>query len=292
IKSNPNKSFLIICNTIKQSQEIAASINTGEDVEESVIYLSSSILPIRRVQIIQKIKAGIKYNQRQIIVATQVVEAGVDIDLDIVYRDFAPLDSINQSAGRCNRNGGKSRGTVKLFNSDKAKYIYDATLLDITQRVLNEFSRIILEKEFYKLNQRYFTEVRNAVSDQSPIANQLLLYMRTLQLEKLDKEFELIKQERRHYDVFVPFEPAAEALWIEYTGLQRAKGDRWERKRAIKRLRPKLLQYVTRFPRDKNYEPDPKDKDKPLILVNDWQKYYDLEYGFKLEKDEPQSAFF
>ena len=33
-----------------------------------------------------------------IIVSTQLIEAGVDIDVDIIYRDFAPLDSINQVA--------------------------------------------------------------------------------------------------------------------------------------------------------------------------------------------------
>ena len=42
--------------------------------------------------------------------STQLIEAGVDIDADIVYRDFAPMDSINQVAGRCNRNSSKEKG--------------------------------------------------------------------------------------------------------------------------------------------------------------------------------------
>ena len=47
--------------------------------------------------------------------STQCIEAGVDIDMDFVIRDFAPFDSLVQIAGRCNREGNISHpATVEV----------------------------------------------------------------------------------------------------------------------------------------------------------------------------------
>lgn len=141
VERNANKSFLIICNTIKQSQDIYQFLNDNLDL--GPFYLSSSILPKFRRKIIKDIQNNTKKNIRQVVISTQVVEAGVDIDLDIVYRDLAPLDSINQSAGRCNRNGVNGTGLVKLFNSGKGQLLYDPTLLSITENIFKSYSDII-----------------------------------------------------------------------------------------------------------------------------------------------------
>jgi CRISPR-associated endonuclease Cas3-HD len=51
-------------------------------------------------------------------VSTQLIEAGVDVSFDRLYRDFAPLPSMVQAAGRCNRTFGSSSGTVTLWRLD------------------------------------------------------------------------------------------------------------------------------------------------------------------------------
>ena len=80
------KSHLIICNTINSATDIYEQLSDAYPDRE-VLYLSTHILPLHRLETIAKIRDNPK---GKIIVSTQLVEAGVDIDIDFVYRDFAP----------------------------------------------------------------------------------------------------------------------------------------------------------------------------------------------------------
>jgi len=292
IRTNVNKSFLIICNTISYSQELFHFVKANfKDAE--ILYLSSSILPIKRTKIITNIKTACtqKAEKQLIVISTQVVEAGVDIDLDIVYRDLAPLDSINQSAGRCNRNGINSqKGVVKLFNSGKGKSIYDSTLLDITISILKERPISIPECDLFQINQQYAQKVRQKVAEMSDKADILDKAIKELALETVHKEFKLIEDNYPKYDVFIPFNEEAKQLWESYIATFKIKDD-FERKRAIKKIKPALLQYVTRFPKNQ-YVPSPKDKDKSIIYEPFWEQCYSLEFGFIAKKDQEITLIF
>ncbi len=213
-------------------------------------------------------------------VSTQVVEAGVDIDLDIVYRDFAPVDSINQSAGRCNRNGLKGKGRVKLFNLGKHRRIYSPILMSITEEVLKPFKNEILESQLYDLNIAYASAVRNRITNDNDKSQILKKAIYQLQLEEIAKEFKLIEEDVRNYNVFLPCSKGANYVWSRYVEMTTIK-DPFERKREIKKWKPRLLKYVTRFPKNSKYVPDK--KDEFLIYEPNWQKWYDLDRGFKLE---------
>ena len=210
IENQADKSFLIICNTIKSSQEIYQRLTAkfGE-----VLYLSSSILPFKRIEVINQIK---KTEGRQLVVSTQVVEAGVDIDLNIVYRDFAPMDSINQSAGRCNRNGEKGGGFVKLFDLDKAKYIYDPILTNLTREILRGYEAQIPEAKLYDLNVAYAKAVRERKAEDNDKSADLIKAMQELRTEDIAHDFKLIKEDYRNYNIFIPVDEKAEAIWEKY----------------------------------------------------------------------------
>lgn len=292
IDANPDKSFLFILNTVASSQEVFKTMSAYKSEDCEVFYLSSSILPCFRKEIIERVKADDK--KRKIVVSTQVVEAGVDIDLDIVYRDFAPLDSINQSAGRCNRNGINGTGTVKLFNTGKSKLIYDSTLMDITKGIFKTYSNIIEESKLYDLNLAYFEAVKKRVQDDNQVSQDLIQCMERLQLEDFNDKFKLIEKTYPTYNVFIPFllddvehlksyqfptKRSPQGIWQAYCKLMEIE-NRFERKQAIKKIRPELMQYVTKIPQGK-YEPPDGKEDNYLIYDKNWLVQYDLEKGYK-----------
>lgn len=204
LQSNKDKSFLIILNTIKSSKEINEYIKELNDSRD-VYYLSTELLPVDRLEIINKIKLSSK---KTILISTQLIEAGIDIDYDIVYRDIAPLDSINQSAGRANRNGIGTKGIVKLFklvdeNSNLYCKIYSTVLIEQTLNILKDYHKIN-ESEIFNLNNLYFKEVSRVTKNLSTeVYSKFIEYMRNYKFEKIRTDFELINENNFKIDVIV-----------------------------------------------------------------------------------------
>lgn len=106
---------LCIVNTRKEAQEIFRYLPD----EGMTIHLSRMMCPIHVRQTIDTIKAALKDDGQKIIrvVSTQLIEAGVDIDFPVVYRQAIGLDSVLQAAGRCNREGKMKNGDVFVFST-------------------------------------------------------------------------------------------------------------------------------------------------------------------------------
>lgn len=192
--NNEEKSFLIVLNTVKSSKEVYEHLK--ENSHRKTIYLSTEIYPKLRLEKINEIKnLHIKY----VVVSTQLIEAGVDIDMDIVYRDFSTLDSINQTAGRANRNGIETKGTVKLYKlidgNDRyyCNYIYPRYLLSATEEVLSNRDEI-QESEIFELNNEYFEKVNKRLSNDS--SKKMLKLVERLEFKKFREEFELIDKKK------------------------------------------------------------------------------------------------
>jgi CRISPR-associated endonuclease/helicase Cas3 len=110
-----NDSVLIILNTIDDTRELYKLLS-DELGKEELLLLNTHFTPKDRKKKISLTKECLKKGNRIILISTQLIEAGVDVDFPVLYRDFATVASIIQSAGRCNRNGKLSSfGQVKLF---------------------------------------------------------------------------------------------------------------------------------------------------------------------------------
>lgn len=93
--------------------------------ENGLFLLTTDLCPAHRLAVVAEIRARQKAELPCLVVATQCIEAGVDLDFDVMYRALAPLESIIQAAGRCNRNGKCPKGgRVVVFEPDEEGNLY------------------------------------------------------------------------------------------------------------------------------------------------------------------------
>lgn len=89
---------LCIVNTRKKAQQIASQIKYA-------YHLSTTMYPKHRKEVLDEIRTKLKTGEPCFVISTSLIEAGVDIDFPVLYREKSGLDSIIQAAGRCNREG-------------------------------------------------------------------------------------------------------------------------------------------------------------------------------------------
>ena len=136
-----------IAERISRHDKVLCIVNTRNDAKEIyerlpkdglTIHLSRMMCPKHISRTITNIKRALAENSEEIIrvVATQLVEAGVDIDFPVVYRQEAGLDSILQAAGRCNREGKLDIATTYVFSLSKEHNLY-GSIVDANNARLN-----------------------------------------------------------------------------------------------------------------------------------------------------------
>lgn len=85
-------------------------------------HLSAAMTPEHRSERLEEIRNRLQEGKECRVIATQLIEAGVDVDFPVVWRSLAGLDSIAQAAGRCNREGRLQQGTTWLFTPDENEH--------------------------------------------------------------------------------------------------------------------------------------------------------------------------
>lgn len=113
------KQALCIVNTRKSARELYESLKVIK--HEGIYHLSAAMYPAHRSKIINDMKNKLKDGLDCIVISTQLMEAGVDIDFPVVFREIAGLDSIAQAAGRCNRERKQKSADVFVFKIEGKK---------------------------------------------------------------------------------------------------------------------------------------------------------------------------
>ena len=265
ILNGKDKDIMVVLNTINSCKEMynylkeelsakyglkpekCLDINGICDLPDlELINLSTRVLPEFRLSRIKRINQH--SDKRKIVVTTQLIEAGVDISVDIIYRDFAPIDCIIQTAGRCNRNSKNKEGkglihVVLLKEEDNRPfcyYFYDPTLIDITEKVINEFGSMVSEKCFTtEAADKYYNLILNRGSKSD--SEKVIDHIKKLNFSEIS-EFRLIEEKLPTISVLVEIDEKAENTRERIEEIMKEKRG-YERRRELLALKRDLNSY-------------------------------------------------
>ncbi len=290
-----DRDVMVVVNTIGASQALYNIIKEHltrdkgpPDVSEGyadfgeacVINLSSAVVPFQRMKRIELIEETSE--KRKTVVTTQLIETGVNVDVDVIFRDIAPVDSIVQAGGRANRNGSRKKGEVRIvrIQDEKGNYysrmIYDPVLLDITEEILGRAFNdgiAINETGMRSLVKLYCEEVSRKISDRD--SHDQIEYLETLQFSGIRNKFKLIENDYPKMDVFVPIDKCAESTWNDYINIRQEK-DPIERWKKMLSIRNRFYNYVVSVSKKITSETD-----EPVINAKERSINYDNEVGVK-----------
>jgi CRISPR-associated endonuclease/helicase Cas3 len=312
----------VVLNTIKSSKNVYRRI--GEELGESAIrlgtpdeheidsskiilgYLSTSVIPKERKRRVKVLKDLLRNGNNVILVSTQVVEAGVDLDFDMAIRDLGPLDSIVQVAGRCNRNWRNPSGQIFILRllddegREESRKIYGNILPSRTAALLSR--RIIQEKDMPELMDEYYKDISYRMNiEKHNKSDKVLEEIKALNYDELAK-FSLIEEEPK-IPIYVEFDKEAKLLldefrssinaWDELRSLEEI----FERRAHIRKIRAKMEDYnVEVYQNEVNIagldqivkELNLNVRYLPNTIVD---AYYDKETGFISLRDMKEESF-
>ena len=137
-------SVLVVVNTRDSALKIYQEVK-ARNLGATLYHLSTNMCPAHRMDVLKEIKKKLDAKEHVICISTQLIEAGVDIDFGAVIRALAGLDSIAQSAGRCNRHGVREgMGSVWVVNlkNEKLSQLPDIEIgRDHADTILNFYRR-------------------------------------------------------------------------------------------------------------------------------------------------------
>lgn len=196
-------SVCAILNLRRHAAALYAHLEQRTPADE-LFYLTTDLCPAHRLAVVETIKQRLKDGLPCRVVATQCIEAGVDLDFAAMYRALAPLEAIIQAAGRCNRNGKLPEGgRVVVFEPAEAGKQYpDAWYEHAAMTVKNLLARGggALNIDDPAVISRYYQELLHNATEKK----KLKAAIAAKAYAEVHKEYQLIA--RQGVQVIVPWQ--------------------------------------------------------------------------------------
>lgn len=314
----PDSVFTIVEFIFKKTAgEFYSIANRTNEFFDEILLLSGSIVEPRRKQIIDKLKSEATRKKKILLITTQVVEAGVDIDMDLGFKDKSIIDSEEQLAGRINRNVNKPVCRLYLFDCDTEKTLYGKDdRYRLMGEIADEYQKILKDKNFDVLYRRIIEKiVEKNNSEYTENIDDLYNAMATLDFSRVNCSFHIIDQQNR--SVFVPFEMPVDLLskhtrtfnelgipfsgrvngadvWTKYEEIITGQPEDFVKKLVdIRKLQSVLSAFTfSVFPNGKDYEALKTygEEKYGFLYLENFSEVYSFENGIKAEKF-PESNF-
>ena len=197
-KYNKNK-ILVICNTVKKAQELYKEIKEKRpDLEQEIkLFHSGFIRKDRREKEQAILNFGNKDNVEGygIWICTQVAEASLDIDFDILITELSDLNGLFQRMGRCYRSryfNGKGYNCYLFTGGDKecsgVGYVINKKIFELSKKILeNANGKISEEDKINLINDVYTTDKLKETNYYNQILD-ALKYIKSLYTNEMDKK--------------------------------------------------------------------------------------------------------
>jgi CRISPR-associated endonuclease/helicase Cas3 len=235
------------------------------------------------ISIIQEKENNEYKNQKIILIGTECIEAGIDIDMNIGFKDISMLDSEEQFAGRIERNFFYT-GIVYFFDIDNSDFIFKEDFRTEGNLRDKEWRKWFKEKSFgafYKRNYKWLIEKK--MDDYITYKKDL----NNLQYIKINKTMKLIDSNTYNFLFMAQYEDmeAASEIFEEYLNVNKKDLKYSEKQIKIKDIKKKLNNYIYsinafKFKADITYE-----KRNDLYIVSDGKQYFDNLHNNKLTKN-------
>ncbi len=284
-----DKKCLIIVNTVKNAQEVYDTLVKDEELgvsSEDILLLHSRFIAgereekLKRIGAIETEKDKNEDKRPSILITTQIVEASVDIDYDVLFTELAPLECLIQRMGRVNRKRGEyeeGKGDVYIWGHylKGTISIYQKEILKCTAGCLKEFlkekEKKVSEKEKQVLLSKYFAreEFRN-IEDKF---SKNLSVLDDLYTAESRKEAQKIFRDVVSTNVLIP-EGGKEGkkIWEEIEK-QINEVDKKDIKRIKLEIYKLILEHTISIPW--------KEKEKDMIKVTELTEFRELEKKYK-----------
>ncbi|SFA87748.1 CRISPR-associated endonuclease/helicase Cas3 [Lentibacillus halodurans] len=158
IEMAANQKVLVIVNTVDRAIELFSQLE-----RENVYLLHSRFIQRDRALLENEIRRFADEEENGIWITTQLVEASIDIDFDVLFTELSTIDSLLQRFGRCYRKREleHQNPNVYIYTEDVSgrKYVYDEDILDLTERYLQSFdNRQLNEKDKVELVKKIYSK--------------------------------------------------------------------------------------------------------------------------------------
>ena len=274
---NTNKHRILIeCLSIKTTETFYNELKKYESDGFKVFKMTAITNSVSRKYIINTVQSKInsEYKYKKIIlIGTQCIEAGIDIDMEIGFKNKSILDADEQFAGRIQRNF-KETGIVYFFDIDDSNFIYKGDYR--TEKDLNDLKwrNIFESKDFDKFYTRCYKWL---IENEYDEYKKYIRNLGELQFKAIQEQMTLINAQTYSFLFDCQYENKRSAMDIfsEYKSIEGSELKYSEKQVDVSRIRKELSDYTYNINTYKFKNELHIEKNHGLYIIKDAKEYFD-----------------